>query len=270
MLAIDTLLLPVDFSERSLEAARQAKPVARHFHSRVMVLNVLDADRRTTLEFEPGGWSADGLQGYLDREFADLSIQYLEKEGAPAEVIAEQARSGAADLMVIASHGRRPFEDFALGSVTAELLACSPCPVWVSLHMEKGPAPLFRRILCAVDLAEFNPAALDWAIAFADAFRAACNVIYVSAGGDGDLAHGAVSLTGTELEAVDQIKGKLGTRGQVILVTGELSKAAGGFSIESRADLLVIGRSRAGNEIAHVHSAAYSLVHDAPCPVVCV
>lgn len=265
MFQMKTLLLPVDFSGRSLEAARQAKAIARHFRSRLIVLNVEQNDRRTSLRFETGGWSSERLQAYFDRELADIPIQYIVKEGDAAQAIAEQASACAADLVVIAGHSRRPFEDFALGSVTAEVLSSSPCPVWVSLHGEPGPAPLFRRILCAVDLSEFSSKTFDWAWAFADAFKATCDVLHVSEAGDAEN-----SLPSKEREAVDRIEAKLGTRGRVILATGELGKAICSLSGESRADLLVIGRSRGGNEIDRVHNAAYELVHQVLCPVVCV
>ena len=186
-------------------------------------------------------------------------------------MIAEQARAEAADLVVVAGHIRSPFEDFALGSVTADLISCAPCPVWVSLLGEKGPAPLFRRILCAVDLPNMSAEAFHWAIAFANAFNATCDVIYVSESGDGQVSRTTEDLLpNADREVVDRIRTELGNRGQVILATGELAKAVSSSSMESRSDLLVIGRSRSGNEIDRVHSAPYKLVHSAPCPVVAI
>jgi nucleotide-binding universal stress UspA family protein len=61
MFALRTLLLPVDFSKHSLEAARQANGLAAHSHSRLIVLNVVRTDRRT-LQFEAAGCSAQELQ----------------------------------------------------------------------------------------------------------------------------------------------------------------------------------------------------------------
>jgi nucleotide-binding universal stress UspA family protein len=45
MASFGKILLPVDFSERSLDAARQAEVMARHFHSDVTVLHVVDPDQ---------------------------------------------------------------------------------------------------------------------------------------------------------------------------------------------------------------------------------
>ena len=269
---LKTLLLPVDFSERSLEAARQAKGIARHFHSRLIVLNVAERDRRTDVQFEAGGSSAEELQSYFNRELRETPVDYVVEPGDPAQVIDKRARETAADLIVMAGHNRGPFESFVLGSVTAEVLCSAPCPVWVSLHEQKGPAPLFRRVLCSVGLSDSTGATFDWALRFAGAFEATCDVIHVAANSDGQQQRRITedSLTNSERQALAAVKAKLGGYGQVILAAGELGKTIGAASAKLGADLLVIGRSQTGNEIARVRSLAFTLAHAAPCPVVVI
>jgi nucleotide-binding universal stress UspA family protein len=60
------LLLPVDLSERSLDAARQAEVLARHFHSDVTVLHVVDPHEQEPGRFEPGGVKAHELERSFD------------------------------------------------------------------------------------------------------------------------------------------------------------------------------------------------------------
>jgi len=160
---------------------------------------------------------------------------------------------------------------FALGSVTADLLTCAPCPVWVSLHNERGPSPLFRRILRAADLSDGSDNAFHWALAFAEALNATCDVIHVSRGSGNDVGQiKENSPPSIEREALDRIRTERGSRGRIILASGEIVKTVSGSCMEARADLLVVGRSRAGNEIDRVQSASYALVYDAPCPVVSI
>jgi nucleotide-binding universal stress UspA family protein len=272
MFQMKTLLLPVDFSERSLEAARQAKALAGRFHSDLILLTVEMPDRRISLQFEPGGSSIDDLRSYFERQFMDEKLDYLTESGNPAEVIAEQARTCGADLIVISGHSWRPFESFTLGSVTAEILSAAPCPVWVSLHFQRGPAPLFRRILCGLELSGSRENTLEWALRFADAWKATCDVIHVSPSGDDRQVHPTTedTLPGVQRDEVDQIRARLGERGEILLGTGELDRAVCDAAKRLRSDLLVIGRSPRGNEIDRVHSACYRLVHDAPCPVACI
>jgi len=271
MFDLKTVLLPVDFSARSLEAARQVKGIARRFRCRLVVLNVVE-QRRTELQFEPGGSSVEELQSYLCREMRERPVEYILEPGDPAQIIHQVARDYRANLIVLAGHNRKPFEDFALGSVTAEVLDSAPCPVLVSLWEERGPAPLFRKILCPVGLSDSTDVTLDWALQFAHAFHAECDVIHVAAKSDGQ-EQGYITeewLTNAERGWLDAVKKKLDGCGKVILASGEIGKAVAAASADLRSDLLVMGHSRPGNEIGRVHSLPFILAHRAPCPVVVV
>jgi nucleotide-binding universal stress UspA family protein len=262
MFDMKTVLLPVDISGRSMEAARQARGIARRVRCRLIVLNVSES-RGSGLQFEPGGASAQELQSYLSREFGETPVEYVVEPGDPAEIIERVARAG---------HNRRPFEAFALGSVTAEVLCSAPCPVWVSLHEEKGPAPLFRKILCPVGLSDSTGATLDWALQFARAFDAACDVIHVAVNSDGREPRRITEdrLTYAEREGLEAVREKLDGRGQLLLATGDVASAVTVASVGLKSDLLVMGRSRSRDEIARVHSLPFTLTRNAVCPVVVI
>jgi nucleotide-binding universal stress UspA family protein len=266
-----TVLLPVDFSGRSLEAARQARGIARRVPCRVIVLNVFE-DAGSDWQLEPGGVCAQELQSYVSREFADTPVEYVTERGDRAEIINQVAKDRRADLIVIAGHLRRPFEAFASGSVTAAVLCSAPCPVMVSLHEERGPAPLFRRILCPVGLSDSKNAALDWAIQFAHAFDAACDVIHVVAYSNGEEPRRTTTdrLTYAEREGLDAVKGKLSGLGQLILAAGGAASVIAAASADLRSDLLVMGRSSSRDEVARVHSLPFTLARRAACPVVVI
>ena len=213
MLDLKTIVLPVDFSGRSLEAARQVKGIARRVRCRLILLNVLDS-RRGELQFEAGGWCVQELQSYINREFGETPVEYVAQPGAPADIIERVARERRADLIVITGHNRGPFEALALGSVTAEVLSSASCPVWVSLHEEIGPWPLFRRILCPVRLSDSTDSTLDWALQFVHAFDATCDVIHVAlnSGGHEPQRMAEDRLTNAERERLGAIKRKLDGR----------------------------------------------------------
>jgi nucleotide-binding universal stress UspA family protein len=266
-----TILLPVDFSDRSLEAARQARGIARRVRCRLVVLNVEENGGRD-LQFEPGGASVQELPSYLNREFRDTPVEYVTEAGEPAEIIDQVAIDKRADLIVIGGHIRRPFEAFAAGSVTAEVLCSAPCPVLVSLHEERGPAPLFRSILCPVKLSDSTGATLDWALQFARAFEAKCDVIHVAANSNGEEPHRITEerLTYVDREALDAVKDKLDGLGQLILAAGSVASVIAAASVDLKSDLLVMGRSRSRDEFARVHSLPFTLARRAACPVVVI
>ena len=66
------ILLPVDFSERSVDAAREAEVLARHFRSGVTVLHVADPGESELGRFEPGGVKARELEKVLTTILPDL------------------------------------------------------------------------------------------------------------------------------------------------------------------------------------------------------
>lgn len=271
MCDLKTILLPVDFSDRSLEAAREAKGIARHVRCRLVVLNVAET-RISELQFEPGGSSAQELWSYFNRELREIPVEYAVEPGAPAQVIDQVAREDRADLILMAGHNRKPFEAFALGSVTAGVLYSAACPVWVSFHAERGSAPLFRRILCPAGLSESSGAALDWALRFAHAFDAACDVIQVTVHAHNGESRSITedSLRREERATLDTVRQKLDGRGQVILTAGDPETAIAAAAADLKSNLVVMGRGQPGNEIARVRSLPMALARRAPCPVVVV
>jgi nucleotide-binding universal stress UspA family protein len=59
-------------------------------------------------------------------------VGYAIPTGRPATVIADQARTMSADLVVVGSRGRGPIASAMLGSVAAEVIDDAPCPVLVA------------------------------------------------------------------------------------------------------------------------------------------
>lgn len=68
------------------------------------------------------------------RKFFDkqgLKANYLAKTGAPGQEIAEQAKDGRYDLLVIGSHGHGALGGLVLGSVASRVMASCSTPVLV-------------------------------------------------------------------------------------------------------------------------------------------
>lgn len=78
----------------------------------------------------------DGLRAELDRAVGrarDLGFDATAdvEVGRPAGLILERARSGAATLIAMATHGRTGVSRWVLGSITEQVLAAAPVPVLV-------------------------------------------------------------------------------------------------------------------------------------------
>jgi nucleotide-binding universal stress UspA family protein len=266
------ILLPVDLSERSLDAARQAEVLARHFHSDVTVLHVVDPQEQKTGRFEPGGVKAHELETLLARDFTGASISQIIRDGNPAREILDFAEANHVDLILMASHGYRPFQSFLMGSVAAEVLRDASCPVWITAHAEQGLPPIFRTVLCAVDLGPRSQSVVSWASQFAAAFTARLFVLRVLRSFESEEEPDSPDewLSQMEREKLGKIKRILGKEGQVLFAGGDVPEAVCSQARKLDADLLVIGRSPKADDAGTARTTSFTIIRESPCPVVSV
>src|SRR5512142_550569 len=119
------ILLPVDFSARSCQAARHAAAFAGRFHSSLVLLHVLPP------QFEVGSvelgaailqdlvtqrleYSTRAVQEYLKDELAEFPAERLLIEGDPAHEILNCAQQRGCDLIMMPTHGHGRFRRMLL------------------------------------------------------------------------------------------------------------------------------------------------------------
>jgi nucleotide-binding universal stress UspA family protein len=129
MLELRRILVPYDFSDASLQAARYACDLASHFNAEVTLLHVLPPLRYDFAMSEPTADRAKELNEHrmsnariaLDSLSAGLvakePIQCNVIEGDPAHEIITAANERAYDAVVMSTLGR---ERFAAGSSSAQ------------------------------------------------------------------------------------------------------------------------------------------------------
>ena len=77
------------------------------------------------------------MKEIADKRVRDVPHQILTHIGEPAGSIPNTAERHAADLIVMATHGRRGFSRILLGSIAEMVLRSAPCPV---LCVRRGDA----------------------------------------------------------------------------------------------------------------------------------
>ncbi|GAA5004318.1 universal stress protein [Acinetobacter puyangensis] len=144
-MAYQHILVPVDGSDTSLVAVKQAADLAKAFGSKVTAICVLTLDPFIGVEFINTQDMRDdylkqarlGVQQILDQakqQFAqegiDVDTQIVEGQIIHKEIVgaAEQLH---ADLLVIGSHGRKGIKKMVLGSVAQSVLGEISIPVLV-------------------------------------------------------------------------------------------------------------------------------------------
>jgi nucleotide-binding universal stress UspA family protein len=136
MFAIQTVLHPTDFSDRSGVAFHLACALARDHGARLVVLHVpevpavMGGTDGLIIPTPPIDW--EGLRDKLHRlrpGDTKVPVEYRVAEGDTATEILRLADEVKADLIVMGTHGRRGVGRLLMGSVAEEVVRKAPCPV---------------------------------------------------------------------------------------------------------------------------------------------
>ena len=149
------ILVPVDYSEHSRASVRVAVDLAKSVGASVDIVHVLDRPVYS-----------DGVMvrraGEEQRSLSDLIRENAESEmttflagltlpagvtvthrmcsGEPAPRLAEEAKTGGYDLIVVGTHGRAGVLHLLVGSTAERLIRLSPVPVLVVPPKGRGLA----------------------------------------------------------------------------------------------------------------------------------
>lgn len=143
MLNIKRILVPVDFSEGSRAALREALALADAFDAQIDLLHIWEPSPYVSLT-QPiwsGGIEcvfSDYLQRQLEKRLSELvdeeapahrdRIHVKAQAGYVTHDIIAALETGGYDLVIMATHGRTGLSRVVLGSVAERVLRMSPCP----------------------------------------------------------------------------------------------------------------------------------------------
>jgi nucleotide-binding universal stress UspA family protein len=216
---------------------------------------------RTFLE-SPGGFAAGE------------GVEEVVQVGDPATEIARYAEEHPVDLIMMPTHGYGKFRSLPLGSVAAKVLQDAKCPVWTT-HTQDPRFPEHlecKNILGAVDLTPETVALIRRYADLAGAFNAKLRLVHAAPGPAPDpwLALDR-SLPGFLIQAARQELAKLqaqsGTKLEVCMEGGPVSKIVAAAAQHHDADLVLVGRGVLTEAFGKLRSNTYSIIRDAPCPV---
>jgi nucleotide-binding universal stress UspA family protein len=266
---IAKVLFPVDFSPACVAMAPYVKRAADLFGARVAMVSVCDVASHNGFELcvrapqeiaeEHLEIAKERLKSFLDREFP--GCERILRSGEAAREIAEVARSGAFDLIVMPTHAGR-FRRMLLGSTTAKVLNDAECPVMTTQHAESAvPRPLEHRVwVCAIGLSDDSERVLRLANLHAAAVGARLSMVHATEPGS---EHEARRRMECLLQAV-------GCEAEIRIATGRVKDAILGAASRSAADALIVGRQPSSGSSGRLRDLTYSLVRDSPCPVLSV
>lgn len=165
-MAQHTILVPVDFSDASREAARLAASLARQQGCELLVFHVNELPDVAMMATEPiyvppRAWTmlAERKAEHIEREMArlaaeiDVPFSTAHRRGHTVDAITQFARETETDLIVMGSQGEGGGAQFLFGSVAAKVSREAPCPVLIVKPgaMEVAQDGEFRRAVVGID-----------------------------------------------------------------------------------------------------------------------
>ena len=141
MNGFNKILVPIDFSERSISVLRNAAYAAEKFKAELYVIYVVE-DFSSTATFSVPHISIDiqdnEMKHGAEKKMEDFLEENLDPSvaskgkvliGNVAENICGFAKDEKIDLIVMGTHGYKGLERMLLGSVTEKVLRMAPCNV---------------------------------------------------------------------------------------------------------------------------------------------
>lgn len=147
--AISKILAPTDLSDSSKAGVKYALEMAASVGAEVLILHVAHYEDEFPYPLGIGEAATayvpaqsfdeymherrQALERFVDENFSDLTnklkVSTEVDVGAADETILEKAGQVAADLIVMATHGRTGIGHMLLGSITEHVVRRAPCPV---------------------------------------------------------------------------------------------------------------------------------------------
>ena len=145
------ILVPTDFSKYSTEAVRTAADLSRRYEAPVTLAYVFEPvtyalpeghvmQSPPQLEEMRSAFEQRLVQATAEAQAAGaLGVQSKLLTGPVANEIAEFARQGQFDLIVMGTHGRTGLRHLVLGSVAETVVRTAPCAVLTVRVREPNP-----------------------------------------------------------------------------------------------------------------------------------
>jgi nucleotide-binding universal stress UspA family protein len=257
------ILVPVVFSQRCAWAGRYAARLAHEFGSQLIFLNV-----------GPEG-DTNTLDEFISREVGRVPHRSVVIDGDPAARIVECAGSYNADLIIMPTyHGR--FRTFLIGSVTAKVLHDVDCPVLTGIHHYDDSQPVpekFRNIVCALDDTPGCVTLYHLARQLAGNLGARLKLVHAIPAIDyASDNRGEVEVTRYLIaEAKKHFQAHfaaLPEQPTVQFCAGTVATVTREAALSEHADLIAIGRGRSDRALGRLRTHTYSIIRNAPCPVI--
>jgi nucleotide-binding universal stress UspA family protein len=189
---MNTIIVPVDFSEHSTFALKAAAQLAKKNNAKIIALHMLELSETFLTRGEATHTNESifyyklakqKFEEFLEQDYLkDVSVIPLVKHYKVFSEVNDVAKENNADLIVMGSHGSNGFSELFVGSNTEKVVRHSDIPVLVI--KEETDASKFDNIVFASDFTDEVVTPFIKANALFKKLGAKLNLVYVNTPGD--------------------------------------------------------------------------------------
>jgi nucleotide-binding universal stress UspA family protein len=287
MACFEHILFPMDFSERCRAVQPFVKSLARKFNSRLTLLHTLgvprgfyggvDASYPIVVDWDAmKGDAVEQMKRLLDADGSfPQPVEAVAVTGDAAAEIVDFTIANDVDLIMMPTHGYGPFRTMLLGSVTAKVLHDCDCPVWTAAHTDAPALPEHVKcdnIMCAVDTTPEAVRVIRRGVELAGVLNAKLRLIHAVPPVDHSFTTRFEDVFRADImrlarESVAKLMHEAGANVDICMEMGPVSRVVHAAAAHHKADLVIIGHGKVHATLGRLRTNAYTIIRDAPCPV---
>ena len=179
------MLVPVDFSEISLNALHHAAQIAKHFNNDLVLLSILEDDFLSSIfSFSKSemkdNLAKEAMLNRLNEKAKEIHAQYgitclsVVKSGKIYKTNIETAEEHGCDCVIMGTHGASGAER-VIGSNASRTISYSTMPVIV-VKTDKNPNA-YKNIVFPLDLSRESKQKIKWAIHLGKSYKSTIHIL---------------------------------------------------------------------------------------------
>ena len=271
------VLYPVDFSKRSMLAARHVKVWVEHLRAALDTLHIVKTNAQPYNELSQrlARCTAD-LKYFSDHYFGRCGARSVVLNGEAAGQIQHFADHEMVDLVMLPRNHQSGLARIFYDSLTATLLERCRASIWMTEHLDKEASSSVSNVLCALQLGQ--DATLDaqnQRICYAvqrlmSSFQAGVTFLHVTGENNPSESSNELQTNAGPGQWLAQARDLFGSSIRFLSTSGNVIAGIRDTASRIGADLVVVGRVRPGSISLGRQSRLLKIDHSVRCPVLSV